>query len=146
MTRQYCTFVVADSLFGIEVLRVQEVIREQPMTRVPLARQEIRGLVNLRGQIVTTLDLRRRFGLPDRTTPPVNVVVRTPDGMVSLLADDVGDVLDVPDDIFELPPETVVGTARDLILGAYKFPGRLMLALDLDRILDAKPNGPLTPQ
>jgi purine-binding chemotaxis protein CheW len=141
MTRQVCTFLVADSLFGIEVLRVQEVIRPQPMTRVPLARSEVRGLMNLRGQIVTTLDLRKRLGLPDHhgSGAGVNIVVRTDDGMVSLIVDEVGDVLDVPDDLFEPPPETVVGQARELIVGAYKFPTRLMLSLDLDRVLDNKP-------
>ena len=138
--RQFCTFVVADSWFGIDVLRVQEVIREQPLTRVPLAPAAVRGLMNLRGQIVTAVDLRRRLGLPDRVAgaPAVNVVVRAGDGAVALLADEIGDVIDVPEGLFELPPETLRGAAREAVAGAYKLPGRLLLALDLDRIVDLR--------
>ena len=68
----------------------------------------------------------------------MNVVVRTDDGAVSLLVDEIGDVLEVPEQAFERPPETLRGTARDLIRGAYKLDDRLLLALDLDRLLDAK--------
>jgi purine-binding chemotaxis protein CheW len=138
MSRQFCTFVVGENLFGIEVLRVQEVIRGQRITRVPLARPEVRGLMNLRGQIVTTLELRHRLGLPERnpTAGFVNVIVHTNDGMVSLVADEVGEVLDLPDDLFEPPPETVQGLAREFITGAYKLPNRLLLSLELDRVLN----------
>jgi purine-binding chemotaxis protein CheW len=137
--RQYCTFVLDGHTFGIDVLRVQEVIRRQKMTRVPLAPAVVRGLINLRGQIVTAIDLRRRLGLPDRPAgeAPVNVVVRTDDGAVSLLADEIGDVLQAPGAAFERPPETLRGPARDLIRGAYKLDGRLLLILDLDRLLAA---------
>lgn len=79
LERQFCTFHL-DSLFlGIEVLRVQEVIRAQPMTHVPLAPPAVKGLINLRGQIVTAIDLRDRFGLPPLPSEqaPMNVVVRT---------------------------------------------------------------------
>lgn len=134
--RQFCTFHVGELYLGVDVLRVQEVIRAQPMTRVPLAPPVVRGLINLRGQIVTALDLRRRLALPDRSDaapPPVNVVLLTDDGAVSLLADEVGDVLTVPDAQFEGPPGTLRGEARDLIRGAYKLTERLLLILDPDR-------------
>jgi purine-binding chemotaxis protein CheW len=126
--------------FGIEVLEVQEVIRHQEMTRVPLAPAVVRGLINLRGQIVTAIDLRRRLGFPDRLGGelPVNVVVRTEDGAVSLLVDEIGDVLQVSEESFERPPETLKGPARELVRGAYKLADRLLLALDLDRILDTR--------
>jgi purine-binding chemotaxis protein CheW len=134
---QYCTFYVAEHYFGLDVLRVQEIISHQPMTSVPLAPPVVRGLINLRGQIVTALDLRTRLGFaqlpPDRT--PVNVVVRTDDGAVSLLVDEVGDVVDVPEKLFERTPETVTGPARELIQGAYKLDGRLLLALDAERTI-----------
>ena len=134
---QYCTFYVADHYFGLDVLRVQEIISHQPMTRVPLAPPVVRGLINLRGQIVTALDLRTRLGFeerpPDRV--PVNVVVRTDDGAVSLLVDEIGDVVDVPERLFERTPETLTGPARELIRGAYKLDGRLLLALDADRTI-----------
>jgi len=130
--RQYCTFYLNDQCFGLDVLRVQEVIRQQIMTHVPLAHPMVRGLINLRGQIVTAIDLRRRLELPERVSDcePVNVVVQTDDGAVSLLVDDVGDVLEVNEEQFELPPETLQGTARDLIQGAYKLTDRLLLVLD----------------
>src|SRR5262245_18463506 len=105
------------------------------MTRVPLAPPVVRGLINLRGQIVTALDLRRRLALSDRPADqlPVNVVVQTDDGAVSLLVDEIGDVLSVPESAFERPPETLRGTARELIRGAYKLDGRLLLILDTQR-------------
>jgi purine-binding chemotaxis protein CheW len=146
--QQYCTFHLDGHYFGIDVRQVQEVIRHQRMTRVPLAPAAVRGLINLRGQIVTAIDLRRRLDLPDRPADrlPVNVVVRTDDGAVSLLVDEIGDVLSVPEAVFERPPETLRGPARDLIRGAYKLDGRLLLALDLDRVLDAKAfDTPVTP-
>jgi purine-binding chemotaxis protein CheW len=135
--QQYCTFYVAGHYFGLDVLRVQEVIRYQEMTRVPLAPPVVRGLINLRGQIVTALDLRRRLELEDRPADqlPVNVVVQTDDGAVSLLVDEIGDVLDVEEKLFELPPDTLTGAARELIRGAYKLDGRLMLLLDIDKAL-----------
>jgi purine-binding chemotaxis protein CheW len=136
--RQYCTFFLGGDYFGIDVLKVQEVIRHQEMTRVPLAPPVVRGLINLRGQIVTALDLRRRLDLPDRPDgePPVNVVVQTGDGAVSLLVDEIGDVLRVPEGAFERPPETLRGPARGLIRGAYKLDGRLLLILDTERAID----------
>ena len=135
--KQYCTFYVAGHYFGLDVLRVQEVIRYQEMTRVPLAPPVVRGLINLRGQTVTALDLRRRLELDDRPADqfPVNVVVQTDDGAVSLLVDEIGDVLDVKETLFEPPPDTLTGTARELIRGAYKLNGRLMLLLDIDKAL-----------
>jgi purine-binding chemotaxis protein CheW len=137
--RQYCTFHVAGYYFGLEVLRVQEVIRYQEMTRVPLAPRVVRGLINLRGQIVTAIDLRRRLELKDRPADqqPVNVVVHTEDGAVSLLVDEIGDVVEVSEAMFERPPETLQGIARELIRGAYKLQDRLLLILDTDRTVDA---------
>ena len=135
---QYCTFFLDDHYFGIDVLEVQEVIRYQEMTSVPLAPPVVRGLINLRGQIVTAIDLRRRLELPDRPDGelPVNVVVQTDDGSVSLLVDEIGDVLQVPEEAFERPPESLQGTARELIRGAYKLDNRLLLILDTSRAVN----------
>lgn len=131
-TKQYCTFMLDSQYFGVEVRQVQEVIRYQEMTRVPLAAPVVSGLINLRGRIVTAIDLRRRLGLPDRQTGklPMNVVIRTGDDAVSLLVDDIGDVIEVPVDRFEPPPETLRGGARTLVEGAYKLDERLMLVLN----------------
>lgn len=132
---QYCTFVLDGIHFGVEVMRIQEVIRYQEMTQVPKASAVVRGLINLRGQIVTAIDLRRRLELSDRAadTRPMNVVVRTDDGPVSLLVDEIGDVIEVEDERMERPPETLRGVARDLVSAVCKLDGRLLLVLDTDR-------------
>jgi purine-binding chemotaxis protein CheW len=132
---QYCTFRLADLTFGVEVERVQEVLRTQDVTAVPLADATVEGLINLRGQIVTALDLRRRLDLPPRPAdqPPMNVIVRTGQGQLSLLVDQIGDVVHVDETTFEPPPETLDGTARELIVGAYKLEDRLLLILDTER-------------
>src|ERR1700760_3596719 len=100
---QYATFVVEDLFFGIDVLRVQEVLRYQQMTRIPLAPAVAGGLINLRGQIVTAIDMRCRLGLRPRSSEalPMNIVVRTEDGPVSLLVDEIGDVVEVDPDSSE---------------------------------------------
>jgi len=139
-TQQFCTFLLEDQFFGVPVEQVQEVIRYQEMTRVPLVPHVIRGLINLRGQIVMAVDLRRRFGMADRPEGqlPMNVVVRTDDGAVSLLVDEIGDVLEAGEEIFERPPETLRGPARDLVRGVYKLQERLLLVLDTERTLVAE--------
>jgi purine-binding chemotaxis protein CheW len=136
--RQFCTFHLDKFLFGIEVKKVQEVIRSLEFTRVPLAPDVVSGLINLRGQIVTAVDLRRRLELPLRpsTQRPMNVVINTGDGAVSLLVDAIGSVLMVDEESFEKPPETLTGVARELILGTYKLKDRLLLALDIDKAIE----------
>jgi len=135
-TQQFCTFFLKEQFFGVPVEQVQEVIRYQEMTRVPLVAQVIRGLINLRGQIVMAVDLRRRFGMEDRPESqlPMNVVVRADDGAVSFLVDEIGDVLEAGEDSFERPPETLEGEAHELVRGVYKLDGRLMLVLDTERV------------
>jgi len=136
-TRQLCTFLLDGFLFGVEVVNVQEVIRYQDMTKIPLASPMVRGLINLRGQIVTAIDMRARLGLPAvaDTQQPMNVVLRTTDGVVSLLVDEIGDVLELDGREFERPPETMSGVFRDVVLGVYKLEGRLLLLLDVERII-----------
>jgi len=135
---QFCTFFVRGLFLGLEVTCIQEVIRYQPLTSVPLTSQMIGGLMNLRGQIVTAIDLRCRLGLPSREPGerPINVVVRTADGAVSLLVDEIGDVIEVDETTFERPPDTLGDDARALIRGAYKLKGRLLLVLDAARTID----------
>src|SRR5271154_5137940 len=115
-SKQLCTFFVGDGYFGIPVQQVQEVVRPQPITPVPLAPRVIRGLINLRGQILTAIDLRYRLGLGEPGDPAklMNVVVRTADGAVSLLADQIGDVVEVLEETFERSPETLQGVSREL--------------------------------
>jgi purine-binding chemotaxis protein CheW len=136
-SKQYCTFYLGEQCFGLDVLTVQEIVRQQPLTRVPLAHPMVRGLINLRGQIVTAIDLRRRLDLPARDDchEGVNVVVETDDGAVSLLVDEIGDVLEVTEQDFERPPETLKGSARELIHGAYKLADRLLVILNPELIV-----------
>lgn len=138
MARQLCTFYLNGLYLGVDVTRVQEVIRYQAMTRVPLAAPEVRGLINLRGQIVTAIDLRTRMGfaaLDD--AQPMNVVVRGLWGNVSLLVDQIGDVVEVNEQAFERLPETVVAASRELFLGVYKLNRQLLLVLDAERAIGA---------
>jgi purine-binding chemotaxis protein CheW len=139
---QLSTFHVGKYLFGVDVSLVQEVVRLQQMTPVPLASTEIAGLINLRGEVLTAIDLRARLGLPLRDadlpggSEPVNVVVRVDDEPVSLLVDEIGGVLEVSQVPFEQTPTTVDERVRDLLLGAYTLPDRLLLALNARRVLD----------
>jgi purine-binding chemotaxis protein CheW len=135
--QQLATFFLDGFFFGIEVEKVQEVIRYQEMTRVPLASSVVQGLINLRGQIVTAIDLRRRLDLKPRPDDelPMNVVVRSDDGAVSLLVDEIGDVLEIENETFERPPETVSGTTRELVRGVYQLRDKLLLVLDTERTL-----------
>ncbi|HXC43608.1 MAG TPA: chemotaxis protein CheW [Candidatus Dormibacteraeota bacterium] len=134
-TSQFCTFYLDKLLFGVELKGVQEVIRSLEMTRVPLAPEVVSGLINLRGQIVTAVDLRRRLELEPAPpgARPMNVVVRSEDGSVSLLVDEIGDVVEVEEDSFEPPPETLRGSIRTMILGVHKLNDRLMHVLDIDK-------------
>jgi purine-binding chemotaxis protein CheW len=134
-TKQFATFHLDRLFLGVEVQQVQEVIRYQGMTRVPVAPAMIRGLINLRGQIVTAIDLRCRLELPpiEEGRQPMNVVVRTSDGAVSLLVDEIGDVVEVDDESFERSPETLRGVAREVVTGVYKLKERLLLILDTER-------------
>ena len=135
--KQYCTFYLAGHCFGINVLEVQEVFRYQEMTGIPMAPQVARGLINLRGQIILAIDLRLRLGLDESETDriPMNVVVRTGGEVVSLLVDAIGDVLEVPDNEYESPPDTLPPAMRDLISGVYKLEKELLLILNTGRVM-----------
>jgi purine-binding chemotaxis protein CheW len=129
---QLCTFRAGDLLLGVDVHVVQEVNRFQEMTPVPLSGPGIEGLINLRGEIVTAIDLRTQLGLEPRAegVQPMNVVVRTGGGIASLLVDEIGDVLNVDPDSLELPPSTVTGRLREFLQAVYKLDGELLLVLD----------------
>jgi purine-binding chemotaxis protein CheW len=134
-TQQFCTFYLEKLMFGVELEKVQEVIRYLEITQIPLAPRVVSGLMNLRGQIITGIDMRRRLDLPDRAegSNPMNVVIRTVDGAVSLLVDEIGDVVEVTEESFERPPETLQGKVREVILGVHKLEKQLMHALNTDK-------------
>src|SRR6516164_6092891 len=136
--QQFCSFFLDELRFGVDVRKVQEVVPYQEMTRVPLAPPTVRGLLNLRGQIVTGIDLRRRLELPDRPAErlPMNVVLRGEDSPVSFLVDEVGEVIEVAAAARQRPPETLRGRVRELIQGVYPLEDELLLVLDTVKTLD----------
>lgn len=131
------TFLVDGQLFGVPATEVMELTRFHELTRVPLAPPTVAGLMNLRGQVVTAVDMRSRLGL--RTRPagqqPMNVVLRREDVLVSLLVDQVGEVIELDDSTYEPVPDTLRGTARELVRGVHKLPGRLLLLLDPAKVI-----------
>jgi purine-binding chemotaxis protein CheW len=141
-TQKFCAFYLDDQLFGVESRWVQEVFGPRPITPVPHAPPAVRGLVNLRGQILIVIDLKRRLGRPAAPEGgrAMNVVVHgpgeRPDGPVSLLVDRIDDVLEVGEATFEPPPETLGALERELIIGVYKLPGRLLHLIDICQVLD----------
>lgn len=139
---QLATFWLDGDLYGVEVAHVQEVLKSQGLTRVPLAPPAVAGLINLRGQVVTAIELRERLGRSPRAadTDAVVIVVRLHGGeAVSLLVDAIADVVDVDPADFEAPPDTLDGSARELIRGAFKLDGHLLLALDVQKAVSASP-------
>jgi purine-binding chemotaxis protein CheW len=133
--RQYATFRVGDHYLGVAVLEVQEVLREQRITPVPLAPVEVAGLINLRGRIVPQLEMRRLLRLPAREpeAPHFSVVVRIEDGVVSLLVDQIEDVLELDASSFEQAPRNMDAQVRELLLGVHRLQQRLLLVLDVRR-------------
>ncbi len=134
--RQYCTFRLGEFLMGVDVRRVQEVLRFQEMTRVPLAPQVVRGLINVRGRIVMAIDLRRKFQLPDRDgdARPANIIVRRQDAEISLLVDEVCDVCELDDATLRSVPSTLNPIARELLAGVHVLKDRLLLILSDESI------------
>ncbi len=135
-----CTFTLEDMFLGINVNEVHEVLLSQSLTPVPLAHPVVAGLINMRGQIVPAIDLRRLLHLPSRSdliTPPVNVVVRNGEELMSLLVDDVGDVLSQEARFLTAPPDSTRADSRKLFRGAYQLPQRLLLVFDTNRAIEA---------
>lgn len=137
---QLCTFVVGDVLFGIDVDRVLEVVGPMPVTPVPLAARAVRGLLNLRGQIVTAIDARARLGFE----PPEDaahddrraaIVVRTDGGIVCVLIDEIGDLVsfDAPG---EAPPPTMSRALRAVVDGIFELDGRLLLQIEASKFAE----------
>jgi purine-binding chemotaxis protein CheW len=137
-TVNLCTFRLHEFHIGIDVTMVQEVLNRQDATRIPLVSDVVQGLINLRGEIVTTIDLRRRLGLPPREAdePSMNVVIRSADGPVALTVDQIGDVIDADESLFEFPPPTLSGPHREFVTGVFKLQDSLLLLIDLERVLD----------
>lgn len=134
--RQVCSFVISDQLFGLDVGCVSEVIRSTPPSPVPLAPESLNGLVNLRGQIIPSINLHHRLGLapagadsPNPTAPSMSLVIRSHEGPLCFPIDDVGDVFEVRNDQLEPPPESLSGVARTMVDSVCQLPSRLLIIL-----------------
>ena len=134
---QYVSFWVDNQLLGVPVNSVQEVLNPQSIARTPKSRAELAGLVNLRGQIVTALDLRRRLDLPplESERGSMNVVIRSNNEPFSLLVDDVGDVINVSRDLMKPVPQTLDERWREVTTGVFRLDDRLFVILNIDAIL-----------
>ncbi|HKW50193.1 MAG TPA: chemotaxis protein CheW [Candidatus Eisenbacteria bacterium] len=136
----FCTFHLGEHLFGIEIDQVQEVIRSQEITRVPLAAPAVRGVINLRGRIIPAVDLRRCLEMESLPTDrvPANIVVRGAGSTsASLLVDEIGDVVETTSAAYEETPPTLGGRARDLVECVYKLQDAILLVLAIGKVLRA---------
>lgn len=135
-----CTFTLDGLFLGINVGEVHEVLLAQALTAVPLAHPIVAGLINMRGQIVSVVDLRRVLHLAARAVsapPPVNVIVRSGHDLLSLQVDQVGDVLEIESRLFTSPPDTTPAETKNFFRGAYQLPGQLLLVFDTNRAIEA---------
>ena len=137
-TQDFVTMIIEGHLFGIPVLTVQDILGVQKITRIPLAPKEIAGSLNLRGRIVTAIDVRLRLDLDPR--PPeekaMSVVVDQGGELYSLMVDSVGEVLSLPLAKFERNPPTLDNKWREFSMGIYRLEGNLLVVLDVGRLLD----------
>jgi purine-binding chemotaxis protein CheW len=135
---QYVSFYVDGQLLGIPVNAVQEVLTPQAISPVPLARAEIAGLLNLRGQIVTAVNLRRRLGLPDLKSgePGMNVVVRHQGESFSMQVDDVGDVINVSGVVLQPAPSTLDSHWKSVTAGVFRLDQQLFVILNVGSLLN----------
>jgi purine-binding chemotaxis protein CheW len=135
---QLSTFRLDDELFGVDALRVQEILPYQQITAVPLAPEYVRGLINLRGQIVTVLDLRQRLGFEplDAKVSGMNLIVNSEEGLMSLLVDSIGNVLDMSTDRLQTPPGTIRGVAVHYIDSVCQLEDDLLIVLNTDTVLE----------
>ncbi len=133
----YLTVSIAKQRFGIPVLQVQDVLREQTVTRIPLASPEVAGSLNLRGRIVTAIDVRRRLGLPDNDNQTsMSVVVEQDEELFSLVIDEVGDVISLKNNQFEKNPGTLDPAWRDVSTGIYQLENELLIIMDVSKLLE----------
>ena len=136
--RDFVSVTISDQLFGIPVLQVQDVLGSQRITRIPLAPAEVAGSLNLRGRIVTAIDIRTRLGLPARAEgkQAMSVVVDYGGELYSLLVDSVGEVLSLDGTEAERNPATLDPVWRELSAGIFRLDGKLLIVLDVARVLD----------
>jgi len=138
--RELVILTIEGQLFGVPVLAVRDVLAPQPITRIPLAPPEVAGALNLRGRIVTAIDLRRRLGLPAPAKPEqgMSVVVEHAGELYSLIVDHVSEVMSLPPERFERNPPTIEAQWREISLGIFRLERGLLVVLDVDRLLEIR--------
>lgn len=128
---KWATFLLAGEMFAIRVEDVREVLMDQPLAPVPCAPAHIVGLLNLRGQIISAIDLRRRLGFPPRDAglAPKLLVLSSRETPISVVVDEIGDVLELPQANWRPPPDTLAPTHRDFVFGICPIEGHMVLGL-----------------
>jgi purine-binding chemotaxis protein CheW len=136
-TKDFSTFEVDGQLLGINVLDVQDVLNPMEIANVPLAGSEVAGLLNLRGRIVTAIDMRQKLGLSafENRSKCMSIVVEKNQELYSLIVDKVGDVISIPDNQFEQNPPNLKPVWAELASGVYRLEGRIMLVIDINHLL-----------
>lgn len=134
---QLVVFELADEVYGVDISRVQEIIRMTTITRLPRAPEFVEGVINLRGRVIPVVDLKRRFGLAEggRTKACRIVVVDVGDHTIGMVVDAVSEVLRVPAAAVEPPSPVVTTVDSDYLRGIARLEGRLVILLDLDKVL-----------
>ncbi len=137
-SKDFLTILIAGQRFGIPILQVQDVLGEQKITHIPLAPPEVAGALNLRGRIVTAVNVRKRLGLSDdkEARSDMSVVVEHENELYSLIIDEIGDVMSLKDEHYEKTPGTLSPQWRDLALGVYRLDGELLIVLDVPKFID----------
>ncbi len=143
---QLVSFVVENEEFGVDILKVQEIIRTVEITRVPKSPEFVEGVINLRGRIVPVIDLRKRFGISkkERDNETRIIVVELTDKVVGFLVDKVKEVIRVEKSIIEPPPDLTTSVNANYITGVAKLQDRLLILLDLDKVLSSNEQEHLT--
>ncbi len=143
---QLVTFTIANEEFGVDILRVQEIIRFMEITKVPNAPHFVEGVINLRGKVIPIVDLRTRFGLvgKDKDSHTRIIVVDIQNTIVGFVVDSVSEVLRIKHDTVEPPPPVVAGIESEYIKGVGKLDDKLLILLDLDKLLGSQEIDQLT--
>lgn len=134
---QVVSFGLGQELFGVDILKVQEINRMPEITKVPQAPEFVEGVINLRGKVIPVIDLRKRFGLPRREYDKETriIVVEVADNTVGFVVDNVSAVLRIPEESIEPPPPIAAGVRAEYLSGVAKLDSRLLILLDLDNLL-----------
>lgn len=134
---QLCGFKIGGGYYAVPVLEVQEVVRPQVLTTVPLSPEFVDGLINLRGQVVTAINLRKLFHIETEAPEEfMNIIVRNEDSLYSLVVDEIMDVMDVETSTFEETPDNLDVEIKKYIKGVYKLEGKLLVLLSLEKLLN----------